>query len=66
VEAEARWWVVEGNNKRRARLNCIRHLLGQVAYGDVEHEPVTLPQREHKPDYVRTPVAQELYVPAVY
>jgi hypothetical protein len=37
-----------------------------VAYGDVEHEPVTLPQREHKPDYVRTPVAQELYVPAVY
>jgi polyphosphate kinase 2 len=63
---EARWWVVEGNNKRRARLNCIHHLLQQVPYKDVEHQPIVLPKREHKPDYARMPVALELYVPAVY
>lgn len=64
--AEAPWWVVEGNNKRRARLNCIHHLLTQVPYQDVSHEAIVLPQREHKPDYLRTPVAPELYVPSVY
>src|SRR6202012_3644085 len=42
---EARWWVVEANDKRRARLNCIHHLLAQIAYGDVHHDPVTLPDR---------------------
>src|SRR5215468_7685613 len=63
---EARWWVVEGNGKRRARLNCIHHLLQQIPYRDVLHTPVVLPEREHKPDYARTPVPQELYVPDVY
>src|SRR5262247_46056 len=55
---EARWWVVEGNGKRRARLNCIHHLLQQMPYRDVLHTPVVLPEREHKPDYARTPVPQ--------
>jgi hypothetical protein len=64
--AEARWWVVDGNSKRRARLNCIHHLLQQVPYRDVVHQPVVLPEREHKPDYARAPVADALYVPAVY
>jgi polyphosphate kinase 2 len=63
---EARWWVVEGNDKRRARLNCIHHLLQQVPYRDVAHEPIILPQRDYKPDYARTPVPPELHVPAVY
>jgi polyphosphate kinase 2 (PPK2 family) len=63
---EARWWVVEGNSKRKARLNCIHHLLLQVPYRDVEHQPIVLPAREHKPDYHRTPVPEALYVPAVY
>src|ERR1700730_228403 len=63
---EARWWVVEGNSKRRARLNCIHHLLLQVPYREVEHQPIVLPTREHKPDYHRTPVPDALYVPAVY
>jgi polyphosphate kinase 2 len=63
---EARWWVVEGNSKRKARLNCIHHLLLQVPYRDVEHQPIVLPPREHKPDYHRTPVPDALYVPAVY
>ena len=63
---EARWWVVEGVDKKRARLNCIHHLLQQVPYGDVQHEPIVMPQREHMPDYARHPVPKDLYVPAVY
>ena len=63
---EAPWWVVEGNNKRRARLNCIHHLLTQVPYQEVTHDAIVLPQREHRPDYLRTPVAPELYVPSIY
>jgi polyphosphate kinase 2 len=64
--AEARWWVVEANDKRRARLNCIHHLLAQVAYGDVHHDPVTLPERMHDPEYARGPISRELRVPGVY
>jgi len=63
---EAPWWVVEGNDKKKARLNCIHHLLQQIPYAEVEHEPVILPAREHKPDYARTPVPQTMYVPSVY
>jgi polyphosphate kinase 2 len=63
---EAPWWVVEGNDKKKARLNCIHHLLQQIPYAEVEHEPIVLPPREHKPDYVRTPVPQAMYVPSVY
>jgi polyphosphate kinase 2 len=63
---EARWWVVEGNDKKRARLNCIHHLLQQIPYGTVEHEPVVLPPRDFRPDYTRKPVPPELHVPAVY
>jgi polyphosphate kinase len=63
---EARWWVVEGIDKKRARLNCIHHLLQQVPYGDIPHEPVVMPEREHKPDYARHPVPRELHVPPVY
>lgn len=63
---EARWWVIEGVDKKRARLNCMHHLLQQVPYQDVPHDPIVLPQREHQPDYARHPVAKEMYVPAVY
>ena len=63
---EAPWWVVEGNDKKKARLNCIHHLLQQVPYAEVDHQPIVLPPREHKPDYMRTPVPQAMYVPSVY
>ncbi len=63
---EARWWVVEGVDKKKARLNCMHHLLQQVPYDEVPHTPIAMPPREHKPDYVRHPVPKELYVPAVY
>ena len=63
---EARWWVVEGVDKKRARLNCIHHLLQQVPYQDVTHEPIALPAREHMPDYARKPVPDDMYIPALY
>ena len=63
---EARWWVVQAVDKKRARLNCIRHLLSQVDYREIVHAPVELPQRAHAPDYVRHPLPPEIYVPEVY
>ena len=63
---EARWWVVEAVNKKRARLNCIHHFLGLFDYKPVEHPQITLPERAHNPDYVRHPVPPELFVPPVY
>jgi polyphosphate kinase len=63
---EAPWFIVEGNDKKRARLNCIHHLLQQVPYGDVLHEPITLPERVFNPAYERKVLPDELYVPPVY
>ncbi len=63
---EARWWIVEGINKKKARLNCIHHLLRQIPYQDVDHDTIVLPERAHTPHYLRAPIPEELYVPAVY
>jgi len=63
---EARWWVVEAVDKKKARLNCIHHLLSQIPYGEVEHAPVNLPQRVRNPDYIRGPIPKEMHVPPVY
>jgi polyphosphate kinase len=63
---ESRWWVVEAVDKKRARLNCIQHLLGLIPYAEVRHPPVVLPERVHNPDYLRGPVPREMFVPAVY
>jgi polyphosphate kinase 2 len=63
---EAPWWVVDAVDKKKARLNCISHLLGRVAYQGVPHEPVVLPARVRNPDYHRGPIPKEMYVPAIY
>ena len=63
---EAPWWLVQAVDKKRARLNCISHLLGQVPYAEVEHDPVQLPARVRNPDYIRNPVPEALYVPQRY
>ncbi|TXN21635.1 polyphosphate kinase 2 [Methylobacterium sp. WL9] len=60
---EAPWRVVEAVDKKRARLNCISHLLQQIPYSDVLHPPVTLPPRVRHEDYIRQPIQQDLYVP---
>jgi polyphosphate kinase 2 len=64
--AESRWWVVEAVDKKRARLNCIAHLLSQIPYREVAHEPVHLPDRVHNPNYLRGPVPRQMFVPAIY
>ncbi|MEJ8570331.1 polyphosphate kinase 2 [Microbaculum marinum] len=63
---EAPWYIVEGNDKKRARLNCIHHLLQQIPYGEVPHEHVELPDRKFNPDYERKVLPDNLYVPEVY
>ena len=63
---EARWWVVDAVDKKRARLNCIHHLLTLVPPGEVQHEPVALPDREHHRDYIRGVIPKEMFVPPHY
>jgi polyphosphate kinase 2 len=63
---EAPWHVVEAVDKKKARLNCLSHLLEQIPYQEVAYAPVLLPERVHNPDYHRGPIPPELYVPARY
>jgi polyphosphate kinase len=63
---EAPWWIVEAVDKKRARLNCIHHLLSQVPYEEIHHDPVVMPERVRNPNYIRGPLPKEIYVPAVY
>jgi polyphosphate kinase 2 len=63
---EAPWWVVQAVDKKKARLNCIAHLLDQFPYHEVPHPPVELPERVRNPEYLRQPVPPEMYVPQRY
>ena len=63
---EAPWYIVEGNDKKRARLNCIDHLLSLVPYEPVPHDEIALPERVFNPDYERAVLPPELYVPSKY
>ncbi len=63
---EAPWHIVEGNDKKRARLNCIDHLLTLIPYEPVPHEEIELPERVYNQDYERATLPLELYVPSKY
>jgi polyphosphate kinase 2 len=63
---DARWWIVEADDKKRARLNCIHHFLSQIPYAELPDDPVSLPQRIHHPDYQRRELPDEMFVPSVY
>jgi polyphosphate kinase 2 (PPK2 family) len=63
---ESPWWIVEAVDKKRARLNCISHLLSQIPYQEVPHKQVALPLRIGNPDYHRGPTPKSMYVPAIY
>ena len=63
---EAPWYIVEGNDKKRARLNCIDHLLQQIPYATCRTQEITLPDRVFNPDYERQVLPAELYVPREY
>ena len=63
---EAPWWVVQAVDKKKARLNCIAHLLAQMPYEEIPHPPIVLPERVRHEDYVRHPVPPEMMVPQRY
>jgi polyphosphate kinase 2 len=63
---QAPWYVVNADNKKRARLNVISHLLGLLPYEDLTPEPIVLPPREPDRGYVRPPMADQTFVPEVY
>jgi polyphosphate kinase len=63
---EAPWWIVDADDKKKARLNCISHLLSQIPYAYIHHQDIALPPRVHNPDYHRGPVPKQMYVPATY
>jgi len=64
--AEAPWWVVQAVDKKKARLNCIAHLLDQFTYHEVTRPEVVLPARVRNPDYLRQPVPHSIIVPERY
>lgn len=63
---QAPWYVVQADNKRRARLNCIHHLLSLIPYEDLTPEPIELPPRKDRKAYVRPPITDQTFVPEVY
>jgi polyphosphate kinase 2 len=63
---QAPWYVVNGDDKKRARLNVIHHLLSLIPYEDLTPEPIVLPPRQRDSGYVRPPLADQTFVPEVY
>ncbi len=63
---QAQWYVVEADDKKRARLNCIHHLLTLVPFKDLTPEPIKLPPRHERKGYVRPPITDQTFVPEIY
>ncbi|MDX5583744.1 MAG: polyphosphate kinase 2, partial [Aureibaculum sp.] len=63
---QAPWHVVPADNKKRARLNCINHLLGMIDYKELEHEKVALSPRNKEGGYIRPPFSDQTFVPEKY
>ena len=63
---QAPWYVVRGDDKKRARLNVISHLLSLIPYEDLTPEPIVLPPREPDRGYVRPPMDEQTFVPERY
>jgi polyphosphate kinase 2 (PPK2 family) len=63
---QAPWYVVNADDKKCARLNCMRHLLSLIPYEDLTPQPVKLPPRKKKRGYVRPPISDQNFVPEVY
>ncbi len=63
---QAPWYVVNADNKKKARLNCISHLLSLIPYQDLTPEPIKLPPRQTNVGYVRPPIEEQTFVPEVY
>jgi polyphosphate kinase 2 len=63
---QAPWYVVDGNVKKRARLNVINHLLSMIDYEDLSPEPVELPKRQEEGGYVRPPMSDQTFIPEFF
>lgn len=63
---QAPWYVVNADNKKRARLNCISHLLSLFPYEDVTPKDIKLPPRQSKVGYVRPPISDQTFIPEKY
>jgi polyphosphate kinase 2 len=63
---QAPWYVVNADNKKRARLNVIRHLLGLIPYQDLTPAPIVLPPRQPDEGYIRPPLGEQTFVPEIY
>ena len=63
---QAPWYVVNADDKRRARLNCIAHLLSKIPYEDLTPPPIELPPRQPDAGYARPPLSDQTFVPEVY
>jgi polyphosphate kinase 2 len=63
---QAPWYVVDADVKKRARLNCIKHLLSMIPYKDLTPEPIELPPRQEAEGYVRPPMSDQTFVPDEY
>ena len=60
---EAPWFTVEANDKRRARLNCLSHLLSKVPYEDMTPKAIKMPARPKQGNYKRPPFNEQFFVP---
>lgn len=63
---QAPWWLIDSNNKKRARLNCISHLLSQISYEELPFEKIELPPLQKDASYHQPSMAMRKYVPEVY
>ena len=63
---QAPWYVVVADDKRRARLNCIHHLLSLIPYRDLTPPPIKLPPRQKDVGYIRPPITDQTFVPDAY
>ena len=63
---QAPWYVVNADDKKRARLNCINHLLSLIDYEDLTPEPIKLPPRQKEKGYIRPPISDQTFVPEKY
>ena len=63
---QAPWFVVNADDKRRARLNCISHLLSLIPYEDLTPEPIKLPPRQENKGYIRPPISDQTFIPEKY
>ncbi len=63
---QAPWYVVNADDKKRARLNCISHLLTTIDYQDLTPQPIELPPRQDDYGYIRPPISDQTFVPELY